>query len=1123
MIKAPTTYLSLLLALVIFPGLLVGQTNPDYYDYPQNHLKWYTIESDHFMVHFQEGNSRSAQVVSRISEEIYAPITDLYQHEPDEKVNIVLKDRDDYSNGAAYFFDNKIDIWLPSLDTPLRGSHNWMRNVISHEFTHIVQIQIGMKRKRKFPVLYFQWLSYEKVRRPDVLYGFPNGIISLPFASINIPAWLAEGTAQYQRTGLLYDTWDSHRDMILRTRILSDTYFSLAEMGTFSSKTSLERETVYNQGYALVIYLVQTFGEDVLRRISTSLGEKGVYDVETAIELATGINGNIVFDNWIKERKAFYAEAVADLQTTESSYIEPDGFFNFFPKKSPDGSSVAYLSNKGRDYSLLSLYIKKDGEETEIAQVDNRSYVVHQNHSDALKPTIPFLSTSYSFSPDGTKIIYSVNKRNGYGESYRDLFIFDLESSKSTQITKSARIESPNWSPDGSKIVAVQYLKGTQNLVLLDPESPELITKLTAFKDAETVFTPTWHPDGKTIYFSIADYWNRNIYSLDIASKTIQTVLEDQYTDYRDPVISPNGNVLYFSADVDGIFNIYRKNLNDDDFEKVTNTLGGAFMPHISSGELYFSEYEADGYKIKSSQSNTRSNPGFYNPPIPEFSSEVDTSTSIDYLNVFDDKDIDEFSLRELAIADTGSYAFEIETKGESNLRKYRSYEDTFTKFSFFPVLRFDNYTQKNGRNGSLIKDGKLGKFGGNLLRDIKPGVYFASRDVLDKLSIFGGMMLGVASRPSESIGDFFKPDRLFKLDRDIFLTAEYRGLPFIKKSWSPTVAIEIYNLHRNVDDGLSIEEFPCTSCTPDTTNVDIGYEIWQADLFLRSKLSRRSLLELGIGYTPYRITTDNFFSRELNALITGSSSEYFKGTTLSAAYTFNFYEYSEDADIAPTGLKGYLRYQYQPSKLLEEYEIKDGSLLPVFKTSKNHSTEFHIRYGFKTFGSQAFQARARGFTYFNTPDDSFFTDYIGGFLGMRSYPFFAIGGNSTAFTSLSWFTPIFKNMNKQIGPYSFDKLYARFFFETGNGWYLGNSSGNSSDQLDIGGKIKSGIGAELRLATNGYYLFPLKFFVSAAYGFDKFTLTLPEDFVTDTQSNRVTYGREILFHFGLTFDFELL
>ncbi len=223
---------------------------------------------------------------------------------------------------------------------------------------------------------------------------------------------------------------------------------------------------------------------------------------------------------------------------------------------------------------------------------------------------------------------------------------------------------------------------------------------------------------------------------------------------------------------------------------------------------------------------------------------------------------------------------------------------------------------------------------------------------------------------------------------------------------------------------------------------------------------------------------------------------------------------YSNDADIAPLGMKGYLRYQFQPSKLLDEYEIKEGSLSPIFKNSYNHSTELHLRYGFKTFGNQAFQARLRGFHYFNNPDDSFYSDYVGGFMGMRSYPYFALGGNTTGFTSLSWFTPIFRDINTQTGPFIIDKVFARFFFETGNGWRSPYETGNN---------LKSGVGAELRVALNGYYLFPLKFFVSTAYGFNQFDLTLPDDFITGSQSNKVTYGRQFLFHFGLTFDFELL
>lgn len=1097
-----------------------AQTDVQLYDYPHNHLEWFTVESEHFLIHFQEGNSRSAKVVSRIAEEVYSPITSLYRHEPSEKVSIVLKDREDYSNGAAYFFDNKIDIWIPALDTPLRGTHNWMRNVIAHEFVHIVQIQKGMKRSRKIPAFYFQWLSYEDVRRPDVLFGFPNGIITFPFATVNVPAWFAEGTAQYQTNGLFYDTWDSHRDMILRSRILTGAAFTLAEMGTFSSKNSLERETVYNMGYAFVIYLADRFGEDILRDITVALSKKGVYDISNAIKMATGIAGQEVYNDWIREQTEFYQQAIENISESPSSVVEGNGFFNFYPQVSPNEGQVAYLSNKGLDSGILSLYIKDrhhtSKEITLVSELVDES--VH-SHLSFLDKNPSYLVSSISFAPSGSKIVYSTNKRNALGEFYRDLFIFDLDTKNTKRLTNSARLQFPSWSNDGRIIAAVQNEKGTQNLVFIYPDTPDSIHTITNFNAGETISVPTWSADDKKIYFASSSLTNRNIFVVDIETREIRSVHEDEFIDFRDPHIGPDGEYLYYSANYEGIHNIYRSDLDGNNVQRLTSVVGGAFMPSVSKdGSVYFSEYIDNRYQIRSADLArllTHDNSGSYYLPYADESVQHQIPDPyIQRLNDFDDSDIKPFSDRELAVADTGTYDFSLSDLSNHQNRQFREYESTYTGFSFFPVLRFDNYSKEYGNNGSLIKNGYVGKLGQNLLRDAKIGTYFSSRDVIDRLSIFGGLMVGPATQPAESIGEFFRPDRLFGLDRDAFLIAEHRGLPFIEKSWSPTVAIELYNMRRNVSDGLSIEEFPCTSCLPDTAYTDIAYNIWEAGLFLRSKLNRRSMLELGISYSPYRVSTESFYSRELRQQVSGSSSEYFKGTTFSASYTFDYYMYSNDADIAPLGLKGYLRYQFQPSKLLDEYEIEDGSLSPVFNEQKNHSTELHLRYGFKTIADQAFQARIRGFHYFNDPDDSFYTDYIGGFMGMRSYPYFALGGSTTAFSSLSWFAPVWRGIHTQKGPFTIDKVFARFFFETGNGW---------RSPFDTGNTLKSGLGAELRIAMNGYYLFPLKFFISGSYGLDQFSLTLPDDFITNSGSNRVTYGQELLFHFGLTFDFELL
>ena len=308
------------------------------YDFTRPALDWYTLETEHFRVVFHhdgadQGSSRTARVVARIAEEIYAPITSLYQYRPDGKVTFVLKDFEDYSNGAAYFFDNKIEIWAPALDSPLRGDHNWLRNVIAHEFTHMVQVQATMKAGRRFPFLYFQYLDYEDVKRPDVLYGYPDVIVTYPVPTLNNPAWLAEGTAQYQRAFMHYDHWDTHRDMVLRTRVLAGEELTLAEMGGFYSHSSLLREAVYNQGFAFTHYLAATYGEDILRRLTSGLGKWDTWNVEKALKEVTGRDAASIYADWMGTLRREYEERIGPIRDhmVEGRLIEAEGFSNFYP------------------------------------------------------------------------------------------------------------------------------------------------------------------------------------------------------------------------------------------------------------------------------------------------------------------------------------------------------------------------------------------------------------------------------------------------------------------------------------------------------------------------------------------------------------------------------------------------------------------------------------------------------------------------------------------------------------------------------------------------------------------------------------------------------------------------
>ena len=84
-----------------------AQVSPRYYDYARPSLDWYSIDTEHFNVLFHanaegEGSSRTAQVVARIAEEIYGPVTTLYRF-TDIQAAIRRANATDYGLQAAVF------------------------------------------------------------------------------------------------------------------------------------------------------------------------------------------------------------------------------------------------------------------------------------------------------------------------------------------------------------------------------------------------------------------------------------------------------------------------------------------------------------------------------------------------------------------------------------------------------------------------------------------------------------------------------------------------------------------------------------------------------------------------------------------------------------------------------------------------------------------------------------------------------------------------------------------------------------------------------------------------------------------------------------------------------------
>ncbi|MEW6654854.1 MAG: BamA/TamA family outer membrane protein, partial [Bacteroidota bacterium] len=148
--------------------------------------------------------------------------------------------------------------------------------------------------------------------------------------------------------------------------------------------------------------------------------------------------------------------------------------------------------------------------------------------------------------------------------------------------------------------------------------------------------------------------------------------------------------------------------------------------------------------------------------------------------------------------------------------------------------------------------------------------------------------------------------------------------------------------------------------------------------------------------------------------------------------------------------------------------------------------------------------AQMRAGAIFGPQVPDFFDFYLGGLIGMKSYPFYSVSGNEVGWINLTYRFPLFKNIDTRLGHLYLDKIYFSVYADYGNAW-----NGAFPKMKDF----KKGIGGELRIKLNSFYIFPTSLFFNAAYAFDEFSKTV--------RGEVINYGKEWNFYGGILFDFS--
>ena len=925
----------------------------------------------------------------------------------------------------------------------MSGTHNWLRNVITHETTHMVQIQSAMKITRTLPAIFLQVLSYEDERRPDILYGFPNFVASYPLATVNMPAWFAEGTAQYMRKEFNYDNWDTHRDMVLRSYALDGNMLTWNEMGVFG-KTSLGNESVYNQGFALTRYISEKYGEDKIEKITHQLGKLTNFTIDAAFEDVLGKDGNDIYNEWknyiTKDYKERSAKVLENL--VEGDKIVNEGFGNFYPVFSADGSKFIYVSNKNSDYFGLSgIYLYDFAAKKEKLLVSN------------VRSTVGWI-------PGTDKIVYSkLSEDNPNWYNVHDLYSYDIDKDEETRLTYDLRANQPAVSHDGTKIVFLFEKDGTTNLGMVDINGKNF-KHLTKFEDGQQVYNPKFSNDDKFIVFDYSNRETRDVARIDTNGSNYQKIISLK-SDDRNPVFDKNGNLVYCS-DRTGIFNIYSLNMKTGENKQLTNVIGGAFMPDISSsGDILYAGYTSSGFKIfkitPEEQKQVKSGYDYVwknDPPLDEDKPKGDlVKFNLDRLRNYNDTQVPDY--------------------------KEEKYKGVFSKLTFYPIIRFDNYNTANG-----------------FFQRIKPGVFVSSTDMLDRYSIFAGAAINS------------------RLERDLFLTFDYRNkLPLLfDLGLKPQLSLDLYNITRKTNSNVLFGADTVNNVVHYDVKIptDVSYNLFEVDLAAKHRIfARGSDLELRYIYSRYTATIGDFIYPTPNGpqLNPTFNDTYLIGSNLQAKYTFEALLPYKDDDINPVGTEITLQYNYEMNRYNNEgkYSADAGFLKPDYNHFNFNRLELNTKFHIPLWYDHTLTAQIRAGSILGPTVPDFFDFYLGGLIGMKAYPFYAISGNKVGWLNLTYRFPLFRNIDMRAGHLYLDKIFFSVYGDLGNAWN-GSIPGLKS--------FKKGAGAEIRLQLNSFYLFPTSVFFNASYGFDKFTRLVNDE--------PITYGKEWRFYGGILFGFDI-
>ncbi len=151
-------------------------------------------------------------------------------------------------------------------------------------------------------------------------------------------------------------------------------------------------------------------------------------------------------------------------------------------------------------------------------------------------PQGPFMNPR--LSPDGKRFAVQVSSATG-----EDVWLYDIASGSSSQLTTSGTALQPTWTPDGRRIV---YMRGMAAGLMLQPVDGGAPDTLAGTRDA---FAPTVSPDGRSVVFlrrvGTGTLWSAPVTDTGVPKKVVDNAFANNMAAF-----APNGRWMAYVSRV---------------------------------------------------------------------------------------------------------------------------------------------------------------------------------------------------------------------------------------------------------------------------------------------------------------------------------------------------------------------------------------------------------------------------------------------------------------------------------------------------------------------------------------------------------------------------------------------